>query len=155
VATAVGTGINAQAQNLLRFFARELSDLTKVTFHSGKNFLRSSVSQDMRLAFDLVSLKPLRSLIWRIANECLRLDELWPIGWLGEKSHYKALQPGFVLLCPGKVNPGDSRSNAMVAAQVIAIECRITIGGQPVTLNLNAFHVADWFARIYWIALKL
>jgi len=130
--TAVGTGINAHPE-FAEAFARELSDLTNVTFSKGENFFALIGSQDTAVALS-GQLKAVAVTYMKIAND-LRWMNSGPLAGLGEIS-LQALQPGSSIM-PGKVNPVIPEATAMVAAQVIGNDAAITIGGQSGNFELN------------------
>lgn len=130
--TAVGTGINAHPEFAITF-AKELSDLTKVTFVPGKNFFALIGSQDTAVALS-GQLKAVAVTYMKIAND-LRWMNSGPLAGLGEIT-LQALQPGSSIM-PGKVNPVIPEATAMVAAQVIGNDAAITIGGQSGNFELN------------------
>lgn len=130
--TAVGTGINAHPE-FATTFAKELSDLTKVTFVPGKNFFALIGSQDTAVALS-GQLKAVAVTYMKIAND-LRWMNSGPLAGLGEIT-LQALQPGSSIM-PGKVNPVIPEATAMVAAQVIGNDAAITIGGQSGNFELN------------------
>ncbi|BDX01885.1 fumarate hydratase class II 1 [Marinomonas pontica] len=130
--TAVGTGINAHPEFAV-LFAKELSDLTKVTFTKGQNFFALIGSQDTAVALS-GQLKAVAVTYMKIAND-LRWMNSGPLAGLGEIS-LQALQPGSSIM-PGKVNPVIPEATAMVAAQVIGNDAAITIGGQSGNFELN------------------
>ncbi|RBP80087.1 class II fumarate hydratase [Marinomonas rhizomae] len=130
--TAVGTGINAHPE-FAELFAKELSNLTNVTFSKGKNFFALIGSQDTAVALS-GQLKAVAVTYMKIAND-LRWMNSGPLAGLGEIS-LQALQPGSSIM-PGKVNPVIPEATAMVAAQVIGNDAAITIGGQSGNFELN------------------
>lgn len=130
--TAVGTGINAHPE-FAALFAKELSDLTKVTFTPGQNFFALIGSQDTAVALS-GQLKAVAVTYMKIAND-LRWMNSGPLAGLGEIT-LEALQPGSSIM-PGKVNPVIPEATAMVAAQVIGNDAAITIGGQSGNFELN------------------
>ncbi|MDB4837326.1 class II fumarate hydratase [Marinomonas sp.] len=130
--TAVGTGINAHPE-FSATFAKELSDLSKVTFEPGKNFFALIGSQDTAVALS-GQLKAVAVTYMKIAND-LRWMNSGPLAGLGEIT-LQALQPGSSIM-PGKVNPVIPEATAMVAAQVIGNDAAITIGGQSGNFELN------------------
>ena len=130
--TAVGTGINAHPEFAV-LFAKELSDLTKVTFTKGQNFFALIGSQDTAVALS-GQLKAVAVTYMKIAND-LRWMNSGPLAGLGEISLH-ALQPGSSIM-PSKVNPVIPEATAMVAAQVIGNDAAITIGGQSGNFELN------------------
>ncbi|UDV04250.1 class II fumarate hydratase [Marinomonas profundi] len=130
--TAVGSGINAHPE-FADLFAKELSDLTKVTFSKGRNFFALISSQDTAVALS-GQLKAVAVTYMKIAND-LRWMNSGPLAGLGEIT-LQALQPGSSIM-PGKVNPVIPEATAMVAAQVIGNDAAITIGGQSGNFELN------------------
>ncbi|MCV2401896.1 class II fumarate hydratase [Marinomonas sp. C2222] len=130
--TAVGTGINAHPE-FAAIFAKELSDLSKVTFEPGKNFFALIGSQDTAVALS-GQLKAVAVTYMKIAND-LRWMNSGPLAGLGEIT-LQALQPGSSIM-PGKVNPVIPEATAMVAAQVVGNDAAITIGGQSGNFELN------------------
>jgi fumarate hydratase, class II len=130
--TAVGTGINAHPE-FAELFAKELSNLTNVTFSKGNNFFALIGSQDTAVALS-GQLKAVAVTYMKIAND-LRWMNSGPLAGLGEIS-LQALQPGSSIM-PGKVNPVIPEATAMVAAQVIGNDAAITIGGQSGNFELN------------------
>ncbi|MBJ7538777.1 class II fumarate hydratase [Marinomonas transparens] len=130
--TAVGTGVNAHPE-FADTFAKELSDLTKVTFTPGNNFFALIGSQDTAVALS-GQLKAVAVTYMKIAND-LRWMNSGPLAGLGEIC-LPALQPGSSIM-PGKVNPVIPEATAMVAAQVIGNDAAITIGGQSGNFELN------------------
>ena len=130
--TAVGTGINAHPE-FAELFAKELSNLTNVTFSKGNNFFALIGSQDTAVALS-GQLKAVAVTYMKLAND-LRWMNSGPLAGLGEIS-LQALQPGSSIM-PGKVNPVIPEATAMVAAQVIGNDAAITIGGQSGNFELN------------------
>ena len=130
--TAVGTGINADAQLGPRICA-ELSKMTGVKFESADNFFEGMSSQDAAVEMS-GQLKTLACSLMKIAND-LRWMNSGPLAGLGE-IELPALQPGSSIM-PGKVNPVIPEAMAMVCAQVIGNDTTITIAGQSGNFQLN------------------
>ena len=130
--TAVGTGINADAQLGPRICA-ELSKMTGVRFESAENFFEGMSSQDAAVELS-GQLKTLACSLMKIAND-LRWMNSGPLAGLGE-IELPALQPGSSIM-PGKVNPVVPEAMAMVCAQVIGNDATITIAGQSGNFQLN------------------
>jgi fumarate hydratase class II len=130
--TAVGTGINADAQLGPRVCA-ELSKMTGVKFESADNFFEGMSSQDAAVELS-GQLKTLACSLMKIAND-LRWMNSGPLAGLGE-IELPALQPGSSIM-PGKVNPVIPEAMAMVCAQVIGNDATITIAGQSGNFQLN------------------
>ncbi|MBZ0224107.1 MAG: class II fumarate hydratase [Dokdonella sp.] len=130
--TAVGTGINADAQLGPRVCA-ELAKLTGVRFESADNYFEGISSQDAAVELS-GQLKTLAVTLTKIAND-LRWMNSGPLAGLGE-IELPALQPGSSIM-PGKVNPVIPEAMAMVCAQVIGNDATITIAGQSGNFQLN------------------
>ncbi|KAB2898290.1 MAG: class II fumarate hydratase [Dokdonella sp.] len=130
--TAVGTGINADAQLGPRVSA-ELGKLTGVKFVSADDYFEGISSQDAAVELS-GQLKTLAVTLTKIAND-LRWMNSGPLAGLGE-IELPALQPGSSIM-PGKVNPVIPEAMAMVCAQVIGNDTTITIGGQAGNFQLN------------------
>jgi fumarate hydratase class II len=130
--TAVGTGINADAQLGPRV-AAELGKLTGVKFESADNYFEGISSQDAAVELS-GQLKTLACTLMKISND-LRWMNSGPLAGLGE-IELPALQPGSSIM-PGKVNPVIPEAMAMVCAQVIGNDTTITIAGQSGNFQLN------------------
>ncbi|MBA8883858.1 class II fumarate hydratase [Dokdonella fugitiva] len=130
--TAVGTGINADAQLGPRV-AAELAKLTGVKFESADNYFEGISSQDAAVELS-GQLKTLACTLMKISND-LRWMNSGPLAGLGE-IELPALQPGSSIM-PGKVNPVIPEAMAMVCAQVIGNDTTITIAGQSGNFQLN------------------
>ena len=130
--TAVGTGINADAQLGPRVCA-ELAKLTGVRFESADNYFEGISSQDAAVELS-GQLKTLAVTLTKIAND-LRWMNSGPLAGLGE-IELPALQPGSSIM-PGKVNPVIPEAMAMVCAQVIGNDATITIAGQSGNFQLH------------------
>jgi fumarate hydratase, class II len=130
--TAVGTGINADAQFAERF-CFYLSESCGQTFRPADNFFTALASQDIAVALS-GQLKALAVALLKIAND-LRWMNSGPLSGLGEIS-LKPLQPGSSIM-PGKVNPVIPEAVAMAAAQVIGNDTAITVAGQSGNFQLN------------------
>jgi fumarate hydratase class II len=130
--TAVGTGINADAQLGPRI-AAELSRMTGVKFESSDNYFEGISSQDAAVELS-GQMKTLACSLMKISND-LRWMNSGPLAGLGE-IELPALQPGSSIM-PGKVNPVIPEAMAMVCAQVIGNDTTITIAGQSGNFQLN------------------
>ena len=130
--TAVGTGINADAQLGPRVCA-ELGKMTGVKFESADNYFEGISSQDAAVELS-GQLKTLAVTLTKISND-LRWMNSGPLAGLGE-IELPALQPGSSIM-PGKVNPVIPEAMAMVCAQVIGNDATITIAGQSGNFQLN------------------
>jgi len=130
--TAVGTGINADAQ-LGPAIAAELSRMTRFKFESAANYFEGISAQDAAVELS-GQLKTLACSLMKIAND-LRWMNSGPLAGLGE-IELPALQPGSSIM-PGKVNPVIPEATTMVCAQVIGNDTTITIAGQSGNFQLN------------------
>jgi fumarate hydratase class II len=130
--TAVGTGINADAQLGPRV-AAELTKLTRVKFESADDYFEGISSQDAAVELS-GQMKTLACTLMKISND-LRWMNSGPLAGLGE-IELPALQPGSSIM-PGKVNPVIPEAMAMVCAQVIGNDTTITIAGQSGNFQLN------------------
>ncbi|WP_042151963.1 MULTISPECIES: lyase family protein [unclassified Pseudoalteromonas] len=130
--TAVGTGINADAQFAGKF-SSNLSAATGISFKPSDNFFYNIGSQDVIVTLS-GHLKVLSIAYMKIAND-LRWMNSGPLAGLGE-IELEALQPGSSIM-PGKVNPVIPEATAMVSAQVIGNDATITVAGQSGNFELN------------------
>ena len=130
--TAVGTGINAEAQ-FGRLVAANLSTITTIPFSQMQNLFVGLSCQDTAVELS-GQLNVLATSLMKIAND-LRWMNSGPLAGLGE-IQLPALQPGSSIM-PGKVNPVIPEAVCMVAAQVMGNHTAITIGGQSGNFQLN------------------
>ena len=130
--TAVGTGINADAQ-LGPAISAELTKMTGVKFEAADNYFEGISSQDVAVELS-GQLKTLACSLMKMSND-LRWMNSGPLAGLGE-IELPALQPGSSIM-PGKVNPVIPEAMAMVCAQVIGNDTTITIAGQAGNFQLN------------------
>ncbi|OXS13791.1 aspartate ammonia-lyase [Zobellella denitrificans] len=130
--TAIGTGINAdprQAELACDYLNRH----TGLDFCPADDYFYSLSSQDTAVELS-GQLKTLAVALMKIAND-LRWMNSGPLTGLAE-IQLPALQPGSSIM-PGKVNPVIPEAVAMVAAQVIGLDCAITVAGQSGNFQLN------------------
>ena len=130
--TAVGTGINADAQ-FAEKFAQSVADETGLPFTPNDSFFESLSAQDTMVELS-GQLKVIAVSFMKIAND-LRWMNSGPLAGLGEIK-LVALQPGSSIM-PGKVNPVIPEATAMVSAQVMGNDATITVAGQSGTFQLN------------------
>ncbi len=130
--TAVGTGINADAQ-LGPKVSAELTKMTGVKFEAADNYFEGISSQDASVELS-GQMKTLACSLMKISND-LRWMNSGPLAGLCE-IELPALQPGSSIM-PGKVNPVIPEAMAMVCAQVIGNDTTITIAGQSGNFQLN------------------
>ena len=132
--TAVGTGINA-APGFDREVAAEIARLTGLPFVTAPNKFTAQGAHD-----DLVHLSAaLRALavsLHKMAND-IRLLSCGPRAGLNEL-RLPANEPGSSIM-PGKVNPTQCESLAMIAIQVMANDVAVGFGGAGGQLEMNVY----------------
>ena len=132
--TAVGTGLNAPP-GYAEDVAAEIARITGLPFVSAPNKFEALATKDQ-----LVNLSgtcnTLAVSLTKIAND-IRLLGSGPRSGLGELD-LPANEPGSSFI-PGKVNPTQSESLTMVAAQVIGNHMVVTVGGMQGHFELNVF----------------
>ncbi|MBN8812074.1 MULTISPECIES: class II fumarate hydratase [Sphingomonas] len=132
--TAVGTGLNAPP-GYAEDVAAEIARITGLPFVSAPNKFEALATKDQ-----LVNLSgtcnTLAVSLTKIAND-IRLLGSGPRSGLGELD-LPANEPGSSIM-PGKVNPTQSESLTMVAAQVIGNHMAVTVGGMQGHFELNVF----------------
>ena len=132
--TAVGTGINA-APGFDEQAAAEIAKLTELPFVSAPNKFTVMGSHDALVHLSGV-LKTLANSLFKLAND-IRLLSCGPRCGFHELD-IPANEPGSSIM-PGKVNPTQCEALAMVAAQVIANDVAVTIGGGSGYLQMNVY----------------
>jgi fumarate hydratase class II len=132
--TAVGTGINAQP-GFDKDVAAEIARLTGLPFVTAPNKFTAQGAHD-----DLVqlsaTLKTLAVSLYKIAND-VRLLSCGPRAGLAELN-LPSNEPGSSIM-PGKVNPTQCEALAMIAAQVMANDVAVAIGGSGGYLEMNVY----------------
>jgi fumarate hydratase class II len=132
--TAVGTGLNAPP-GYAEDVAAEIAKITGLPFVTAPNKFEALATKDQ-----LVNLSgtcnTLAVSLTKIAND-IRLLGSGPRSGLGELD-LPANEPGSSIM-PGKVNPTQSESLTMVAAQVIGNHMAVTVGGMQGHFELNVF----------------
>jgi len=131
-ATAVGTGVNAHPE-FRRIAISELSKMTKIRLHEGKNPFEALQSRSA-IASVSSALKELALELIRIAND-LRLLSSGPNCGLAE-IELPAVQPGSSIM-PGKVNPVMAECLDMIAFQVVGNDVALSLAVQAGQLDLN------------------
>jgi fumarate hydratase class II len=132
--TAVGTGINAHPEFGDRV-AKEISDYTKVDFHSSVNKFHALTSHD-ETVYAHGALKALAANLMKIAND-VRWLASGPRSGIGEIT-IPENEPGSSIM-PGKVNPTQSEALTMVAAQVMGNDATIGFAASQGNFELNVF----------------
>jgi fumarate hydratase, class II len=132
--TAVGTGLNAHPQFGARVAAQLAAD-TGLRFEPAPNKFAALAGHEPLLAAH-GALKTLAAALNKIAND-LRWLASGPRAGLGEIS-LPENEPGSSIM-PGKVNPTQCEMLTMVAAQVLANDVAINLGGASGSFELNVF----------------
>lgn len=130
--TAVGTGINRHI-DFPALAIKRINELTGLQFREAENHFEAQGAQDA-LVEASGALKTVAVSLIKIANDIRWLGS-GPRCGLGEIA-LPEVQPGSSIM-PGKVNPVIAESTIQVAAQVIANDIAITLGGQWGNLELN------------------
>ena len=130
--TAVGTGINTQAQ-FGSLVAKEISRFTRIPFIEASNHFEAQGAQDAAVETS-GALKTVAVSLSKIANDIRWLGS-GPRAGLGELI-LPAVQPGSSIM-PGKTNPVICEAMIQGCAQVIGNDMAITIGGQGGVFELN------------------
>ena len=132
--TAVGTGLNAPT-GFAEEAARQLSALTGELFVSAPNKFAALAAHDALVATS-GALCQLAAAATKIAND-VRWLASGPRAGLGELS-IPANEPGSSIM-PGKVNPTQSESLTMVAAQVLGNDTAIKLAATQGHFELNVY----------------
>ncbi len=132
--TAVGTGLNAPPQFGARVAARLAQD-TGLPFTSAPNKFAALAGHEPMLAVH-GALKTLAAALAKIAND-VRWLASGPRAGLGEIA-IPENEPGSSIM-PGKVNPTQCEMLTMVAAQVLANDVAVNLGGLSGNFELNVF----------------
>jgi fumarate hydratase class II len=130
--TAVGTGINAHPE-FGRRTAAALARLTGLPFREGDDHFELQAAQDTAVELS-GQLKTVAVALMKLAND-LRWMNSGPQAGLTEIV-LPALQPGSSIM-PGKINPVICEAVIMAAAQAIACDTAVTLGGQWGNFQLN------------------
>ncbi|MBB5709782.1 class II fumarate hydratase [Sphingomonas xinjiangensis] len=132
--TAVGTGLNAP-EGYAEDVAAEIATITGLPFVTAPNKFEALATKDQLVNLSGVC-NTLAVSLNKIAND-IRLLGSGPRSGLGELD-LPANEPGSSIM-PGKVNPTQSESLTMVAAQVIGNHMAVTVGGMQGHFELNVF----------------
>ncbi|AYV56106.1 class II fumarate hydratase [Leptospira kmetyi] len=132
--TAVGTGLNTHPQFAVKA-AAQISKETGLPFVSAENKFEALAAHDSLVEASGV-LKTIAASLMKIANDVRWLSS-GPRCGIGEIS-IPENEPGSSIM-PGKVNPTQSEQMTMVAAQVIANDVAVNIGGASGNFELNVF----------------
>lgn len=132
--TAVGTGLNAPP-GYAEDVAEQIAAITGLPFVTAPNKFEALATKDQLVNLSGVC-NTLAVSLNKIAND-IRLLGSGPRSGLGELD-LPANEPGSSIM-PGKVNPTQSESLTMVAAQVIGNHMAVTVGGMQGHFELNVF----------------
>ncbi len=132
--TAIGTGLNAPP-GFDQEIVTEIANFTRLPFTPSLNKFAIMASHD-GLVHAMSELKMLAVSLLKIVND-IRLLSCGPRTGLGELA-LPANEPGSSIM-PGKINPTQCESMAMVCTQVIALDYAVTTAGSSGHLQMNAF----------------
>ncbi len=133
-ATAVGTGINTH-KNFAVNFAKKISVITEVPFDSAENKFEALAANDSIVEVSGI-LNTLSVSLMKIAND-IRLLGSGPRAGIGELI-LPENEPGSSIM-PGKVNPTQCETLAMICTQVIGNHVTITLAGAGGNFELNVY----------------
>jgi fumarate hydratase class II len=132
--TAVGTGLTTTpdfAENV----AAELASLTNLPFVTAPNKFAVQGAHDALVNLS-ASMKTLAVSLYKISND-IRLLSSGPRAGLAEII-LPANEPGSSIM-PGKVNPTQCESLAMISVQVMANDMAVAMGGAGGNLEMNVY----------------
>ncbi|HWI38590.1 MAG TPA: class II fumarate hydratase [Burkholderiales bacterium] len=132
--TAVGTGLNAHPQ-FARRVCEALSADTGLAFVEAPNKFAALAGHEAMI-FAHGAMKTLAAALFKIAND-IRLLSSGPRSGLAEL-RIPENEPGSSIM-PGKVNPTQAEALTMLAAQVLANDVAVNIGGASGHLELNVY----------------
>ena len=132
--TAVGTGINAPP-GFGAAAAAGVAELTGLPFVSAPNKFAVQGAHDALVQLS-GTLRTLAVSLYKIAND-IRLLACGPRAGLGELE-LPENEPGSSIM-PGKVNPTQAEALTMVAAQVMANDVAVGLGGAGGHLEMNVY----------------
>jgi fumarate hydratase class II len=132
--TAVGTGINA-APGFAESAAAEIARITGLPFESAPNKFAVQGAHDALVQFS-GTMRTLAVSLFKIAND-IRLVSCGPRAGFAELV-LPDNEPGSSIM-PGKVNPTQAEALTMIAAQVMANDVAVGIGGAGGHLEMNVY----------------
>jgi fumarate hydratase class II len=132
--TAVGTGINA-LPGFAETVAAEIARLTGLPFVTAPNKFAVQGSHDALVQLS-GALRTLAVSLSKIAND-IRLISSGPRAGIAELQ-LPENEPGSSIM-PGKVNPTQCEALTMIAAQVMANDIAVGIGGAGGSLEMNVY----------------
>jgi fumarate hydratase class II len=132
--TAVGTGINS-APGFAEASAAEIAKLTGLPFVTAPNKFTVQGAHDAQVQLS-GTFRTLAVSLYKIAND-IRLMSCGPRAGFAELV-IPENEPGSSIM-PGKVNPTQAEALTMVAAQVMANDVAVGIGGAGGYLEMNVY----------------
>jgi len=132
--TAVGTGINS-APGFAEAAAAEIAKLTGLPFVTAPNKFTVQGAHDALVQLS-GTMRTLAVSLYKIAND-IRLMSCGPRAGFAELN-IPENEPGSSIM-PGKVNPTQCEALTMVAAQVMANDVAVGIGGAGGYLEMNVY----------------
>jgi fumarate hydratase class II len=132
--TAVGTGINA-APGFAEAAAAEIAHFTGLPFVTAPNKFAVQGAHDALVQLS-GTLRTLAVSLYKIAND-IRLLSCGPRAGFAELM-IPENEPGSSIM-PGKVNPTQAEALAMIAAQVMANDVAVGLGGAGGYLEMNVY----------------
>lgn len=132
--TAVGTGLNA-APDFAEAVAEEIAKLTALPFITAANKFAVQGAHDALVQLS-GTLRTLAVSLFKIAND-IRLLSCGPRAGFAELI-IPENEPGSSIM-PGKVNPTQVEALTMIAAQVMANDVAVGIGGASGYLEMNVY----------------
>ena len=132
--TAIGTGLNAP-NSFSNDIAHEIAKSTNLPFSSATNKFAIMASHD-GLINNMSQLKMLAISLLKIVND-IRFLSCGPRTGISELE-LPENEPGSSIM-PGKVNPTQCESMAMVCMHVIGLEVAVTMGGSGGHLQMNSY----------------
>lgn len=132
--TAVGTGINAP-KGFAESSAQEIAKLTRLPFVTAPNKFAVQGSHDALVTLS-GTFRTLAVSLYKIAND-IRLMSCGPRAGFAELE-IPENEPGSSIM-PGKVNPTQAEALTMIAAQVMANDVAVGLGGAGGYLEMNVY----------------
>jgi len=132
--TAVGTGINA-APDFAEAVAAEIARLTGLPFVSAPNKFTVQGAHDALVQLS-GTLRTLAVSLYKIGND-IRLMSCGPRAGFAELE-IPENEPGSSIM-PGKINPTQAEALTMIAAQVMANDVAVGLGGAGGYLEMNVY----------------
>ncbi len=132
--TAIGTGLNSP-KHFDHLIAQEIATETSLPFKTAKNKFALMASHDGLVA-TMSQLRLLAISLLKIVND-IRLLSCGPRAGISELT-LPANEPGSSIM-PGKINPTQCESIAMVCTQIMAIDFSVAMAGSGGHLQMNVF----------------